>query len=63
MGPRTVPNGLPRDAIPFAVVGLPFGLYLEPFMWIWDTGARTGPQDTEQGHRTQDRAIGRRTGP
>ena len=33
--PRTVPNGPPRDAIQFAVVGLPFGLTSNHFMWIW----------------------------
>ena len=30
-----VPNGAPLDAIQFAVVGLPFGLTTNLFMWMW----------------------------
>ena len=86
--PRTVPNGAPRDGIPFAVVILQFGLTSNHIVVIifghacglWPDASLVAtdqhaitcrhqgqignpklPGDQES-HRTQDKALGHRTG-
>ena len=51
--PKTAPNGAPRDGIPFAVVGLQFGLTSNHFMWIWGECCGFGVNlGHAMGHRT-----------